>query len=324
MRVLLWHVHGSWTDAFVRGGHDYLLPRDATRSPEGRGRGLTWDWPDSAREVPVEALRGEDVDVVVIQRPRDVELCEAWTGRRPGRDVPAVWLEHNTPRGDVPLTRHPVVDLPGVTLAHVTHFNDLFYDAGAARRVVIEHGIRDPGERWTGEFARAGVVVNEPLRRGRVTGTDLLPAFAGTVPLDVFGMQVSGLPGSEALAGLPDGALTVHEDLPQARMHAELARRRLYLHLMRWTSLGLSLLEAMHLGMPVVVLGTTEAAEAVPPEAGVVSTRVEVLRDAAVRFLHDRDWAAHTGKAARAAALSRYGLDRFLGDWDRLLLEATS
>ena len=51
-----------------------------------------------------------------------------------------------------------------------------------------------------------------------------------------------------------------------------MARRRVYLHPIRWTSLGLSLLEAMHLGMPVVALATTEVPEAVPPEAGVVST----------------------------------------------------
>ena len=31
-----------------------------------------------------------------------------------------------------------------------------------------------------------------------------------------------------------------HEDLPQAEMHAELARRRAYLHPCRWTSLGLA------------------------------------------------------------------------------------
>ena len=60
-----------------------------------------------------------------------------------------------------------------------------------------------------------------------------------------------------------------------------MARRRVYLHPVRWTSLGLSLIEAMHLGMPVVALDTTEAAEAVPPEAGVVSNRPEVLRASA-------------------------------------------
>ena len=77
-----------------------------------------------------------------------------------------------------------------------------------------------------------------------------------------------------------------------------MARRRVYLHPHRWTSLGLSLLEAMHLGMPVVALATTEALEAVPPGAGVVSTRLGVLRAALRDYLHDPD-AARDRRAGR-------------------------
>ena len=113
-------------------------------------------------------------------------------------------------------------------------------------------------------------------------------------------------------------------DLDQERLHGEMARRRLYLHPVRWTSLGLSLLEAMHLGMPVVALATTEVVEAVPPEAGVISTRVEVLADTARRLVADPEQARLMGKAARAAATARYGLERFLGDWDALLEEVVS
>jgi glycosyltransferase involved in cell wall biosynthesis len=98
-----------------------------------------------------------------------------------------------------------------------------------------------------------------------------------------------------------------------------MARRRVYLHPIRWTSLGLSLIEAMHLGMPVVALATTEAPEAVPPEAGVTSTRVDVLAEAIRELINDRDRATRAGRAARAAARARYGLERFLGDWDALL-----
>jgi glycosyltransferase involved in cell wall biosynthesis len=95
-------------------------------------------------------------------------------------------------------------------------------------------------------------------------------------------------------------------------------------HPIRWTSLGLSLLEAMHLGMPVVALGTTEVHEAVPPSAGVVSTKVDVLVAAMRRLVQDREEAAERGRAARAAALERYGLRRFLADWDELLREVTT
>ncbi|MCW2574508.1 MAG: hypothetical protein JWR66_538, partial [Modestobacter sp.] len=101
------------------------------------------------------------------------------------------------------------------------------------------------------------------------------------------------------------------------------ARRRVYVHPVRWTSLGLSLLEAMHLGMPVVALATTEAVEAVPAEAGVLSTRPDRLAAAVRHFIDEPDAARLAGKAARAAALERYGLARFLADWDRLLTEVT-
>ena len=313
MRVLHWHVHGSWSTAFVSGPHTYLVPVTPHRDADGRGRARTFDWPANAVEIAPEALADADVDVVVLQRPRELELTERWLGRAPGRDVPAVYVEHNTPRGEVPNTRHPMADRSDIPVVHVTPFNELFWDCGRAPTVVIEHGIPDPGHRYTGELARAAVVINEPLRRGRVTGTDLLPRFATHAPLDVFGMAVSELPGN--------GRIRTFEDLPQLRMHAELARRRVYLHPIRWTSLGLALLEAMQLGMPVVALATTEVAEAVPPDAGVVSTRVDLLAQALHAFIADPDLARHMGVAARAAARRRYSLERFCTDWDQLLKE---
>jgi Glycosyl transferases group 1 len=329
MKVLVWHVHGSWTTAFVEGRHEYLIPvvegPGGERSPDGLGRARTWDWPASAREVTPEQLRDEDVDVVVLQRVRDLELVREWLGREPGRDLPAVFLEHNAPgleegAAPVPYTRHPLADRDDVPIAHVTHFNRLFYDNGRAPTTVIEHGIVDPGERWTGELARAAVVTNEPVRRGRTVGADLLAGLAQAAPVDVFGMGLSGL---HERYGLDPGRVALYDDPPQAAMHTELARRRVYVHPVRWTSLGLSLLEAMHLGMPVVALAATEVVEAVPAGAGVLSTRPEVLWDAVRTYLHDEDAARLAGKAARAAALERYGLPRFLADWDALLEEVT-
>lgn len=309
MKIFLWHVHGSWTTAFVHGDHEYLVPVLPDRGPDGRGRAQTYTWPPNAVEVTPEEAAGAEVDVVVLQRPEELDgLTESWLGgRRPGRDLPTVYLEHNAPQGYINDMRHEVADRPDILLVHVTHFNELFWDSGTTPTRVVEHGVVDPGYRYTGELGRAAVVINEAARRRRVTGTDLLERFGKYVDLDLFGMG-AGVMGGE-------------ENPPQAELHGAMARRRLYLHLVRWTSLGLSLIEAMHLGMPVVALATTEVPEAVPKEAGIISTRVEVLAAAAKRLVGDPDEAREMGEAARAAALARYGLERFLDDWDSILME---
>jgi hypothetical protein len=316
MRVLLWHVHGGWTDAFVRGNHEYLLPVDDGRTGWGLGTGGR-DWP-SAVEVPVEELAGlaATIDAVVLQRTDEVDRVAELTGLRPGQDVPAVFVEHNTPKGNVPDTRHPLADQTQIPIVHVTHFNALMWDSGQAPVHVVEHGVRDPGLCYTGELERFGVVVNEPVRRGRTAGTDLLARFADVAPLDIFGMGGSGL--HEATGIVPD-RLEWAGDIPTARIHAELARRRAYLHPFRWTSLGLALIEAMHAGLPVLALGSTEAWRAVPQEAGCVSTDLGDLVAAARRFARSPDAAREAGLAAREAALARYSLGRFLRDWDEVL-----
>jgi Glycosyl transferases group 1 len=315
VRILLWHVHGAWTTAFVHGQHEYVVPVLPDRGPDGVGIARTYAWPtDRVTELPPERLRDEPFDVVLLQRPHELDrLCEEWTGRRPGADVPAVYVEHNAPQGRIAEMRHPVADREDLALVHVTHFNALFWDAGATPARVVEHGIVDPGARYSGELPRAAVVINEARRRARVTGTDLLGRFSRAAPLDLFGMDAASLDNGNGLRAI--------DDLAQDDLHTEMARRRLYLHPIRWTSLGLSLLEAMHLGMPVVALGTTEVHEAVPAEAGVVSTRVDVLAEAVRRLVEDPDEAAERGRAARATALERYGLGRFLSDWDSVLEE---
>lgn len=309
MKIFLWHVHGAWTTAFVHGSHEYLVPVLPDRGPNGRGRAQTYEWPESVREVGPREARDADIDLVVLQRPEELfGMAQEWLGGRvPGRSVPAVYVEHNAPQGRIAEMRHPVGGRSDVTLVHVTHFNRIFWDADGTPTRVIEHGIVDPGPRYTGELARAAVVINEAARRGRVTGTDLLSRFGEAAPIDLFGIDAGRLGGIE--------------DLPQARLHDEIARRRAYLHPIRWTSLGLSLIEAMQLGMPVLALATTEVAEAVPPGAGIVSNRVDRLMDGLRMLMREPDRAREMGDAARRGARERFGLERFLADWDTLIEE---
>ncbi|WP_164861670.1 glycosyltransferase [Microbacterium sp. CPCC 204701] len=317
MRVLLWPIHGGYTDAFVRGDHEYLLPIEAGTDADPS---LTaWGW-TRTQQVPADRLRDEHIDVVVLQRLEELDECVRLTGRVPGRDVPAVFLEHNTPQPEAVTRSHPLAERTDIPIVHVTHFNQLVWDSGRAATFVVEHGVPDPGPLYSGELERVGVVVNEPVRRGRVVGTDLLPRFGLEAPVDVFGM------GGEELRAAFDGtgAVVPAGDLPPERLHRELARRRVYLHPFRWTSLGLSLLEAMHLAMPVVALATTEAVRAVPPGAGVISTNIADLRAAVRAFLADPDWAHEIGRRGREHALAHYGLDPFLARWDDVLSQVAA
>ncbi len=322
MRILLWHVHGSWTTAFVQGSHDYIVPVLPDRGADGVGRARTWDWPASVIELAPERLHDEDIDLVILQRPHELDLVREWTGRVPGRDMPTIYLEHNAPEPHPCLQRHPLADRGDIPIAHVTHFNNLYWDNGSAPTTVIEHGIIDPGARYTGDLERGAVVVNEPARRGRMVGADLVPRFADVGPVDVFGMKALAF---AAGLGLGLDRVVGREDIDtQDDMHTELARRRVYLHPMRWTSLGLSLIEAMQLAMPVVVLAATEAVAAVPPGAGMISTDLEQLTAAFRYYLNEPEAARAAGQAGRDASLQRYGLGRFLADWDALLAQTCS
>ncbi len=315
MRILAWHVHGSWMTAFVHSRHEVLVPVTPDRGPDGLGRATTYAWPAGVREVTPEEAADTSFDVVVLQRPRDLELFEAWTGRRPGRDVPAVYVEHNTPRGDVADWRHPLADRTDVPIVHVTGFNAAMWDNGVAPVRVVEHGIPDPGQLYSGSLETLAFTCNEPVRRARVAGTDLAARIARSVPVHVYGMRTEGV---EAVIGT---GLAGAEELAQADLHKRMAEHRAYLHPYRWTSLGLALIEAMTLGMPVLVLATTAAPESVPAGAGLVSTDVDALAAAARTLVADPGLARAQGEVARRHALERFGLARFLSDWDRLLEE---
>src|SRR5690606_2104336 len=105
-------------------------------------------------------------------------------------------------------------------------------------------GVVDAGISYTGELEKGIVVINNLATRGRRLGLDILQEVRKHVPIDIVGMnskQVGGL-GEVPLVELPEFT----------------APYRFFFNPIRYTSLGLSLLEAMMIGMPVVGLATTE------------------------------------------------------------------
>lgn len=313
--VLVWHVHGAWTESFVAGPHRYLVPRNVTGNGEARGL-CGRNWP-AAQEVSSDQLRHEDVDLVILQRPEDIDMATRWLGRRPGSDVPAIYVEHNAPRPSPVDSVHPMAERSDIPIVHVTDFNRMMWDNGAAPTRVITHGVADPGPLYSGEIATAATMINEPIRRWRTVGADMLAGLAAHVPVDVWGMDTEAL-------GSADGRVRGRGDVAAPQLWEQVGRRRVYLHTARWTSLGLSLIEAMFLGMPVVAVASTMAPLVVPAEAGVVSADLDRLASALRRFAADAPAAVAAGKSARDFAMAHFSLDGFLANWDDVVDEYCS
>ena len=108
-------------------------------------------------------------------------------------------------------------------------------------------------------MASLAVVVNEPVRRWRVAGTDLLLDMARHVPVDVYGMGMDALRERALADGVARSPRGCTRTCRRRELHQRLGRHRAYFHPYRWTSLGLALLEAMTCGLPVLALSTTEA-----------------------------------------------------------------
>jgi glycosyltransferase involved in cell wall biosynthesis len=155
--------------------------------------------------------------------------------------------------------------------------------------------ISDPGYGYTGEVARAAVLVDGPERRGRPVRDDLVLELARHLPVDVYGIGAGEL-------------------------HADIARRRACVHTNPSTVLGLSLLEVMRLGLPVVPLASTETDRAVVAGVGVRAVDAVAMIAATRHLLTDPAAARELGRYARRAALVRDGLEHFLADWREVLV----
>jgi hypothetical protein len=306
LRVLTWHVHGNYLYYLTQVPHDFYLVTDAERSTHHSGRSGSLPWGDNVHEARVEEIPRMPFDVLLFQSRSawDDEQHRLLTPEQ--RRLPRIYLEHDPPQEHPTNTRHWVQDRQAL-LVHVTHFNALMWDSGDTPSCVIEHGVKPlAAARWHGGVESGLVVVNNIQRRGRRLGLDVYQRVARQLPLSLVGM------GSAECGG--DGEIANHE-LP-----ARMAAHRFFFNPIRYTSLGLAVIEAMMVGAPVVGLATTELASVIRNgETGIVDTRVGALIDAMRELLAHPDEARRLGEAGRRMAEERFHIERFVSDWKSVL-----
>lgn len=303
LRILTWHVHGSYLYYLVQSQHEFYLPVKPDR-PEGYGGRLPgFPWGDNVHDVPAEAVCHQEFDCILFQSPKNYRVDQYEILSESQRQLPRIYLEHDPPRDSPTDTQH-VVDDPNVLLVHVTAFNDLMWNSGSTPTRVIEHGVIVPKDiHYTGELDRGVVVVNGLKARGRRLGADVFERVRQEVPLDLVGMK------SEELGGLGE--------IAHSRLPAFESRYRFFFNPIRYTSLGLAVCEAMMLGLPIIGLATTEMTTVVENGvSGYLDTRCDRLISVMQELLQNPAEAQRLSQGARHCAEERFHIQRFIRDWE--------
>jgi glycosyltransferase involved in cell wall biosynthesis len=309
LKILTWHTHGAYLLYLSQAPHDFYVLSKPGRPAGYAGRSGHLPWGENVRDLPVHEAKRQALDLIVFQDdPQYLEDQELYLSAAQRR-LPRIYLEHDPPREQPVDTPHVVRD-PQVLVVHCTAFNRLMWDNGDVPTRVIEHGVIAPRAAYTGEREKGLVVINHIARRGRRLGFDIYRKAKADVPLDLVGM------GAQEAAGIGE---VLHAELA-----AFAARYRFLFNPIRYTSLGLAVIEAMMIGMPVVALATTEMVTVVRDGVnGFIDTDAQKLIARMKLLLADRSLAASLGEAAGKTARERFSIERFVADWNAAFLDVT-
>ena len=303
LKILTWHIHGTYLYYLSQCHCEFFLPVKPDHSQGYGGRSGDFPWGKNVHEIPSENVKNEDVDLIIFQSKQNYLVDQYDILSPEQRTLPQLYLEHDPPRLHPTDTRHLVTDL-SVPIVHVTHFNNLMFN-NASPTYVVEHGVIKPSVEYSGERNKGIVVINNLALRGRRLGLDVFLKVRKEIPLDIVGIN------SEVVGGLGE--------VQFSKLAQFISRYRFFFSPIRYTSLGLSIIEAMMVGLPVVGLATTELATVIKNgETGFIHTDVNWLVKKMKELLVNPSLATSLSKKAKQYALKRFNITRFTQNWQKI------
>lgn len=306
LRIFTWNIHGSYLFYLAQGNYDIYIPYNQQRSERYVGRGETFPYGENVMEIPAEQVQQLEFDLLLMQCDENYLVDQYELLSADQRSVPKIYIEHDPPWGHPTDTVHPVHD-QSITLVHVTHFNNLMWRTELPDVRVIPHGVTTGDSKYKGTLDKGIVVINNLPQRGAMLGFDIFEKVSRHIPLDLVGMGAQDYGIGEVL----------HPQLPEF-----MSRYRFFFNPIRYTSLGLSVCEAMMIGMPVVGLATTELPSVISNGInGYIHTNVDYLVEKMMLLLQEPPIAHNLGSAAAERAAFLFDIDRFTTDWEHLFIE---
>lgn len=308
LKIFTWHIHGSYLYYLSQGDYDIYIPVTAEKSEGYYGRGETFPFGNNIIEVDANEVKNLSFDCILFQTNKNFLVDQFEILSEAQRVLPRIYLEHDPPSKHPTNAKHIINDA-ATLVVHVTHFNKLMWQNDNCQVKVIDHGVMPVQATYSGELEKGIVVINHLHQRGRKLGADIFEKVSKHIPLDLVGM------GTKEYGGLGE---VLHPQLP-----AFISKYRFFFNPIRYTSLGLAVLEAMTMGIPFVGLATTEYVTVVKDyESGFIHTDIDYLVEKMKMLLADKQLAVTLGAAGKKIAEDRFNIQRFTKDWKGAFEEA--
>src|SRR5262245_39800309 len=98
LKILTWHVHGSYLYSLTQAPHDFYLPYKASRSGGYAGKWGHIPWGDHVHDVPADQLKSLSFDCILYQW-REHYFTDQYELLSPEqRRLPKIYLEHDPPQ----------------------------------------------------------------------------------------------------------------------------------------------------------------------------------------------------------------------------------
>lgn len=312
VRILTWNIHGSYLYYLTQSKNcDFFIP--VKSSPEAGYFPLSSDYPwgKNLHQIPAHKIKDLDLDLILFQSnypSLKIYLEDQYQVLSEKQlSLPKIYLEHEPPRQHPTDTKH-IVDDPKMLLVHVSNFNQLMWDNNKTPTKVIEHGVVKQDAKYKGYLNKGIVVINNLQSRGRRLGLDIFKEVRKTIPLELIGIRSEDLGGSGTI--------------PNAKLVDYMSSFRFFFYPVRYTSFGLSICEAMMAGMPIIALATTEIPTVIENGiSGYIDTDFNKLIPKMKMLLDDKALAIKLGKNAQKIAKERFGIKRFVSDWEKTFSE---
>lgn len=314
IRILTWHVHGNYLYYLTQTDFEFYIPVTYQPQPGYMKLPQGFTWGSNVHVVLSSEVKNMDFDCIIFQSNFNLQNPDynylqdqfAILSKKQVENIPKIFIEHDPPRKNPTDTKHLLYNST-IPIVHVTFFNQLMWNSGTTPTTVIEHGVViPPNTNYTGDIEKGIVVINSLSSRGRRLGLDIFERVRKNIPLDLIGI------GSEKLGGLGE--------ISGDKLLTVIGRYRFFFHPARYTSLGLSVIEAMMIGLPVVGLATTELPTVIHNKKnGYIHNNIDYLIYCMKKLLSNNTVAEKIGKQAKKTAQKKFSIKRFGRDWKTMI-----